>query len=237
MTSDITKLKKFSVLLNEAIDNMKSYKYKDILFEDKADIISIQGADSMFFIFPKDYINTYYMITRLSILQYELAVKGIYIRGAINSGTMYIDEEKEIYYGEAWNKAVLSEQIAVNPRILIENSLARIVEDEMKKINESILEFYLDIDGVYVISSYNIYPILNLLKENEPLKDSKSYYDMYFKELFQSLEYNIEKNISNRKVLQKYLWILNQISNTELHEVKEVADRLKNKIIGILVNM
>lgn len=41
------------------------------------------------------------------------------------------------YISEAWNKAVLEESGAIYPRILLENIIAKQIEDSLKNMNES----------------------------------------------------------------------------------------------------
>lgn len=208
MTSTLEKIEKNSTIINEALDLMRTYNPKqryERLFE-KSDIIQMQVSDSLIFIFPKDFSNIIVAIGWISILQFLLAQKGIYIRGSINSGAMYIDKDNDRYFGEAWNKAVLSEEKAVTPRILIEPDIARIIEEGLHQINESVLEFFIDQDGEIVLTSYTPLSVISLFHGlNE--HDLQTAYT----ELLDNLELQVEGAKNNPHLLQKFLWISQHI--------------------------
>lgn len=208
MTSTLEKIEKNSTIINEALDLMRTYNPKqryERLFE-KSDIIQMQVSDSLIFIFQKDFSNIIVAIGWISILQFLLAKKGIYIRGSINSGAMYIDKDNDRYFGEAWNKAVLSEEKAVTPRILIEPDIARIIEEGLHQINESVLEFFIDQDGEIVLTSYTPLSVISLFHGlNE--HDLQTAYT----ELLDNLELQVEGAKNNPHLLQKFLWISQHI--------------------------
>lgn len=103
MTNNVDKIKEFAPIITDAIERMKRINIENRydLGDTNIDNIIIQGADSLFVLFPNNFINSFVTIRRLMILQFILALKGVYIRGSINSGAMYIDTENEIYFGEA----------------------------------------------------------------------------------------------------------------------------------------
>lgn len=109
------------------------------------------------------------------------------------------------------NKAVLGESGAIYPRILLENIIAKQIEDSLKNINENVGEFYLDYDGNYVLDSYGIHPILDL----------RAYtgYDEAIELLLTVLEENINTYKSNKIVLQKHLWIINCLIYRHPHKI------------------
>lgn len=226
MTSTIQKIAEHAKDLTNSIDLMKSIPLIKQSYGtlSKDDIIIIQGSDSLIIIFPKTYRVAYNVIRRIMILQLFLGIKGIYLRGSINSGAMYIDTEKDIYFGEAWNKAVLEEATAINPRIILEYSIAELIEAGLREINESVGEFYLDDDGVYVLDSYGIWPEYDL-KEifTEPLPI-----------FLDKLDFNIQNNKNNKTILQKYLWITNSIQKRQHGNTVNLAKQLTERITTIM---
>ncbi len=194
-------------MTDDALEIMKTYRPQQYekLFE-KSDIIQMQVSDSLVFIFPKDFCNIMVAVSWLSVLQFLLAQKGIYVRGSINSGAMYIDKENDRYYGEAWNKAVRAEEKAVTPRILIEHTIARILEEELRKINESVMEFFVDQDGELVLTSYTPMVVMAFLR-NQLDKSMEEAYT----ELLDNLSFHVEQAKDNPHLLRKYLWISQHI--------------------------
>ena len=141
---------------------------------------------------------------------------------------MYIDEDNSVFFGEAWNKAVLSEKNAVSPRIILENSLVIELKDRFKAMNEGIMEFALDDDGVYSLSSYGIYPVLE-----SGIDQSKILYTS----IFNYLEKNIEQNKHNQSILQKYLWILKQIKHDHNKNMEGRTEEIITQILNLLLNI
>lgn len=232
MTNSSEKIIKFGQILNDSIDIMKNFEFKEEVFSNFKkieNIINLQASDSLFFIFPKDFPNIYLVIRRLCILQFTLALKGIYTRGAISSGSMYIDKNNSVYFGEAWNKAVVTEKNAVYPRIILESSIAKLLEDKFKDMGESIIEFYLDEDGSYVLGSFGILPLLEIA-QNVDYKDKN-------RDILEPLDSYIEEFYDNRAILLKYLWIAKQIEKRHYRDLQEHAARLVKRILDLLSNI
>lgn len=91
------------------------------------------------------------------------------------------------------------------------------------------MEFYLDNDGSYVLSSFGIFPALEL-------NNSKSVMDNY-KIIFDKLYANINLNSNNRSILLKYLWIARQIERLNYNEIREEAGKIVDRIMQILASM
>ncbi|HZK70909.1 MAG TPA: hypothetical protein VFD03_05230, partial [Clostridia bacterium] len=131
----------------------------------------------------------------------------------------------------AWNKAVESEKEAINPRIILENDLGKFIESQLReRFNESVGEFYLDVDGKYVLSSYEIGAAFDYGKQI--FEDGLSFQLT----MINKLEANVTQYILDRRVLQKYLWIIKAIERNAFHPVKEESGELKLKIIECLLN-
>ncbi|MDD4778868.1 MAG: hypothetical protein PHV53_11355 [Fermentimonas sp.] len=229
MTSSVERLNTYTEICEESIYVMKdSCLNKDELQNvDSKRIISIQGADSIFFIFPAEPIYIFTVIHRIRLMQFRLALIGVYIRGAICSGTMYINEEDNIYFGDAWNKAVREEQQAQSPRIIIENKLVRILKAFLESINESVFEYVVDNDGFYIVPPYYILGGFELNRENSP--------EELYEKLFIGLAYNAKINSKSTSILQKYLWIAKQIEKA-VHSkaVREKAQKSVGEILEML---
>jgi hypothetical protein len=233
MTKDIGRINEFASIINDAIEIMKNFNPTKDIFKnmtDEIEIISIQGADSIFFIFPCIFRNVFIALKRISLMQLMLAMRGIYVRGSINLGTMLIDKENSVYFGEAWNKAVVSEAQANYPRIIIENNLAKFFEYCLKQKNEGVLEYYLDDDGIFVLSSYDTTNFIELMN----FTDFNEYKDLYA-HFLEILEVNVEKYKSQVSVLQKYLWILRQFAR-QRKDLDDEIERVKNRIISLITD-
>lgn len=221
--------------IDSALEIMRSHKLKEKQFENlrkDTHIISMQVSDSLIFLFPKTFANLYIVIRCLAVMQFQMAMQGIYVRGSVNSGLMYVDEDKQIYYGEAWNKAVVSEETAVTPRILLESSLADFLTRYLREtFNEGVTEFFRDEDGNFSLSSYDWYNALNLQIGETA---GQSYLGM-----LNELERNVVRNSQNKGVLRKYLWINNKIrilkfKGTVFDEVRKQADKINSLIESYL---
>lgn len=230
MTKNNTRLREYAKICTYAIKTMKEFNpdtgsvINNSINETR--IISLQGADSIFFVFPKDFLYIFLIVSRLRLLQFILAMKGIYIRGAICSGSMYIDEVNKVYFGEAWNEAVSYEQKALYPRILIENKLAGILKTRLSSIGESIMEYIIDDDGSYII------PPCTILGGFE-IKSDREYADIY-NDVFDALLRNAEKNVDDISILKKLYWISNHIEKEQHREVKNKAKEVSNHILQLI---
>lgn len=64
------------------------------------------------------------LISILSKISYELLLQGIFIRGAITYGDLYLDKEQHLFFGPAMNEVTQLEKNLVNyPRILLFRAL------------------------------------------------------------------------------------------------------------------
>ncbi len=230
MTNSIEKIREFADIINDAIDIMKNFDVKAEAFtniQNSPSIITVQGADSIFFMFPKEFLYIFVVIRRLSIMQLKLASKGIYIRGSVNSGCTYLDKSNNVYFGDAWNKAVASESKAGVPRIILENCIVKLIEDRLKAINESVGEFLLDNDGSYVLSSFGIHSLLALTKTQ---KEAENLYS----DIFDRLKKAVIRNKESKSILQKYLWLAKQVEKEQNGEIKRKAKEVYEYIQSLI---
>lgn len=226
----------YGPIINEAIENMKKItKIKHVAFRENLfsySIQTVQFADSIVLLFPKDFKHCMLSMSWLAFLQFELAKKGIFLRGAICTGQMYIDEHRDIYYGEAWNKAVQQEEKAVYPRIILERSLALMIENDLRGINEGVIEFYLSSDDYYVLSTFRDY----FWADGDAV-------DYFYQNDMKMILTKINEKITNERndsILRKYSWLVGELIETskdrnEYTEVNRKATQLKNDILSRLI--
>lgn len=117
------KLNQYFGIVNSAIDYLKS-------IPSKQEIGSIVISDSIILTVPhsEDRSENLNKIRQLCIavglIQQNLAVKGIWLRGAISSGDTYFNSEQNQIVGHAYiNAYLLEEQLAVNPRVILDSKM------------------------------------------------------------------------------------------------------------------
>jgi hypothetical protein len=229
MTSS-EKIGEYTPIITDAIIRMREVKTYNNHIEFSSEIFDsikvVQFADSIVVLFPKTPHAAFAAIRSIMALQLELAGKGIFLRGSINSGQMYVDTLNDIYFGEAWNKAVYNENEAIYPRVLLENSIAYMIIKWLAEMNESVGEFYIDEDGYFVIDSYGIMAILDL---NWPIRDSLNM-------ILQNIHRIIKASRVDDKILRKYLWIVKHIENKQKKKLFD-ATILKNTHEEILTQL
>ncbi|MHB8129979.1 MAG: hypothetical protein ACYDEX_13355 [Mobilitalea sp.] len=150
----------------------------------------------------------------------------ILFRGGISYGDAYVDSCRSMFFGEAVNKAYkLESEIAIHPRIVIDDSIATAVLDNissvkykiaakdpayvhllgaglMPKIPETgdgIIEQ--DVDGKYIFN-YLHFPENNMIKP-----DCYSSCENFIRELIDYCSEQIDKN-SQYKIIDKYYYLL-----------------------------
>lgn len=227
MTSK-NQLTTYGPILNDAIKKMKTltqiraFGSGDDSF--KYNIHTVQFADSIVLLFPNDIRCCLLSMSWLAFLQFELAQKGVFLRGAICTGQMYIDPEEDIYYGEAWNEAVLQEGKAIHPRIILQNNFALMVEEKLRNIGESVFEFYLSSDGYYVLDAY---------RECFWMFGDATYSTKYFG--IEMILISVKERIAYKldaSILNKYKWLIEEliIASADKEDVNKKAKNLKEKI-------
>ena len=203
------------LLINDAIEKMKTIMTVEThtLQPQNISIKTLQFADSVVLLFEKDPYTCLVATTKLMALQFQLATKGIFLRGAICSGQMYVDLENDIYYGEAWNKAVTQEGNVIYPRIIIENNLASMITEWLSKMNESVLEFYLSDDGYHVLDTYKGYYWF------EGKTNSLSL-DVGYRLMIYAIRYRAFLEGVSDNILRKYYWLIENLKEN----VKQYSD-------------
>lgn len=150
----------------------------------------------------------------------------ILFRGGISYGDAYVDSCRSMFFGDAVNKAYkLESEIAIHPRIVIDDSIAtavlknislakyKIVAQDPKYISflgaglmpqmpetgDGIVEQ--DVDGKYILNYLN-FPENNIL-----IQDYYSSCENFIKELIDYCSEQIDKN-TQYKIIDKYYYLL-----------------------------
>lgn len=208
-------IQKMKGFLKEYIE--KNGRALDILDQ----VNMMQFADTIVLIFPKQPYISLYCFQAVSKLQFELAKEGIYLRGGINSGILYMDTIDNVYFGDAWNGAVKLEEEAKYPRVIIEKSICDMVKAWLQEVNESVLEFYEE-DKIYML------PVLSdiFIQKSDSEKDYES--------IVENLERNVKEQENSKEVLKKYKWMAEKLldNNTvqDNQNIKEHVLKVENDI-------
>jgi len=116
----------------------------------KQELKSIIISDSVILSIPfghdesENFSNLRHLCVAIAKIQYTLAKKNIWLRGAISSGESYFNHYENLVVGPAYvNAYELEENQAINPRVIIDNkiindigkSCSQDVIDELNKIN------------------------------------------------------------------------------------------------------
>ncbi len=140
------------------------------------------------------------LITMISYYQASMALSGLFVRGAIVRGSLFMDDS--IVYGKSIiNAYQLESKYAVVPRIILSDEVYKLVQSHLKfysnpRSSPQYNHIYLDNDN---------YAFLNYLSVLDP-----EY--LYWNEVRKHrkyVEYFIRKYHDNPYILSKYTWIAN----------------------------
>ncbi len=143
--------------------------------------------------------NIFYLIYELAFIQLYFSCEGIFLRGALSKGNHF--ENDRMIFSEGLIKAYEIEQTAIYPRIIIDKDII----EQIKKDNDSYFPTYIGFtkqdfliqspDGQFFID------YLNFLYE-EGLNQIE-----FLQEHKKSIIDNVNQNLKNIKILDKYRWI------------------------------
>lgn len=123
---DQEKLENYFFVIDEA------FKF----FEDKRKKIKkLIISDSIILTAPDTEEDFMHMLSSIRTLQALLATYGIWVRGGITFGEVFVDNDKNIIVGKGYIKAYLLEKEAIYPRVIIDPSI-------LSKKNLTRHEFY-----------------------------------------------------------------------------------------------
>ncbi len=227
---DKAKLEHYFGIVNEAIKYLKEIPAK-------SEIGSIIISDSIILSVNKSGNNDQdinilrHLCVAVGLIQMHLALKNIWLRGAISSGKAYFDSLNNQIVGPAYiNAFLLEENLAINPRVLLDN---RIIEelkfssssefiDEVNRAEKGGLNFsnwgssvlfkWSFPDGKPVTTLQNDVPLF--IDYLAPIAEKNG------QELVQLIE-NIENSIyKETRTYNKYRWIVNYLKAVFHREMK-----------------
>lgn len=171
------------------------------------------------------------LFTVLSILQYNLLVEDIFIRGAVSASQLYMDENT--VFGPALIDAYqLEEKSAIYPRIILSESIKPILLKHISYYAEGLAfqeeEFLKDSDGFLFINY--LYHLLEIYNEPE-FGDKKTYIKRKLNLHKDVIIKNLDRNKTDMKVFNKYSWV----ANYHNHFCKNYLDEIEGLAIGELL--
>lgn len=120
---DKEKLNRYFGIVNSVIDYLKNIQVKK-------EIGSIVISDSIILSIPQqgdrenDLNKLRQLFVAVGLIQKNLALKDIWLRGAITSGETYFDSRKSQIVGPAYINAFLLEQsLAISPRVIVDSRI------------------------------------------------------------------------------------------------------------------
>ena len=121
--ADKEKVENYFGVVNSAIEYLKT-------IDAKQDIGSIVISDSIILSVPfgkskKDNIEKLKQLCiAISLIQFGLALKDIWLRGGISFGDTFFDKHNNQVVGEAYiNAYLLEEKLAITPRVILDNKI------------------------------------------------------------------------------------------------------------------
>ena len=201
-------------------------------------------SDSLIISWPiKDsigYDNLFNLIMNTMFIQFNLAFKGVFVRGAITKGKLYHD--KDICFGEALLEAENLEKSAIYPRVIVPDEiLTQAIKNNVeidKRYSphndyESEAEYFYrilkkDIDGIWYV---------NFILQSQEFDDGSLFISM-----LEKIKEKCEEVLSNsddEHIRMKYNWLKNKLVETvndknlsipiiDEEEVEYYRERLSN---------
>lgn len=230
----------FGLVIHETneLEGIKSkQELKSIIISDSV-IISIPFGNDIF----ERISNLRHLCVAIAKIQYALAKKNIWLRGAISSGDSYFNHQENLVVGPAYvNAYELEEYQAKNPRVIIDN---KIVNDIRKSSSQDVID---ELNST-TFSNWDSDILFNWEEKkqaNIPLIQDVSLFIDYLSPLFsdfrktKSVIKNLGKNLySTNNNYSKYRWVvdylvshcevlLSKYHGDKLHQLKEQYRMLK----------
>lgn len=216
-SGDNKKLKQYFGVVNSVIDYLKN-------IEAKRNIGSIIISDSIILTVPHGR-NKDENIERLrslciavGLIQQNLALKDIWLRGAISSGKTYFNSDNNQIVGPAYiNAYLLEEKLAIHPRVIIDSKIITELDfsnatDFIQTLNQSDSLYYSNW-GKRILFNWQSLPPqsrVDEIKQDVPLFIDylSSLFDNAEKEKILMIVGNIEANIyKDVNIYKKYRWV------------------------------
>ncbi|POZ54017.1 hypothetical protein [Methylovulum psychrotolerans] len=222
-------------------------------FELKKEIATITISDSVIIAIPMDINdsqnlnNLRQLCIAIQKIQFKLAEKNIWLRGAISSGKAYFNAEKSQVVGPAYiNAYLLEERLAINPRVILDNKLISALKfksagELINTINNHGLS-----NSEYNLQERDIlFDWTGVGQPIEGLNKDVALFINYLSYAFQdenklgAIVENIEKSIyTDTQIYPKYKWVVDYLimlcrhplitSNINGHLINQYCKRLQN---------
>lgn len=125
-------------------------------------------------------------IRYISVFQGALSKKGLFFRGGIAIGKLYMDSKMNFVWGEALVKAhVLEEKTAIYPRVVLSSQIAELNLSSSARVLK-------DFDGIHFVDYFS---------------KIKEIYPEWIEEIKKIVTINLNKYRENERILQKYAWL------------------------------
>lgn len=208
-----------------------------LLRNDKKNIQSLLVSDSTILVSPDSTQDFKTLLRAVQTIQAKLALKNIWIRGAISFGEVYFDETSNIIVGKGLVNAYLLEKEARFPRVIVDTTIVLKIAENRQTFYESVNPSYQDFDADKLKLIHNWHKYI--------LDDSffVAYAHMVVLNGIQDRNLHlihqiILKNLySDQRNYEKYLWVRNYFMgvicdladrwNTLLKEDKEIRHYLE----------
>jgi hypothetical protein len=218
---DRNKIEEYFGLIEEVTTELKA-------IESKKELGSLIISDTVILSMPVDdniltkIDKLRHLCIAVAKIQSLLAVKGIWLRGAISSGEAYFDPKKNNIVGKAYIDAyILAESKAIYPRVIIDHKII----NELGKLSSQDLidEINKKTDGGLKFANWTTDVLFNWQKndlvEGEKLVQDVAMFIDYLSpamkdsDKLKKLISNIEKMIySDNSVYLKFKWIMTYLS-------------------------
>ncbi|MBT9098312.1 hypothetical protein KFZ76_11410 [Methylovulum psychrotolerans] len=211
----------------------------------KKDIATITISDSVIMAMPIDsnhgqnLNNLRQLCIAIQKIQFKLAEKNIWLRGAISSGEAYFNAKESQVVGPAYiNAYLLEERLAINPRVILDNKLIgtlgfKSAGDMIKTINNHCLpnsEYNHEERDILFDWTGGGQPIDGLNKDVALFINYLSYAFLDEDKLRTIIE-NIEKSIyADTQIYPKYKWVVDYLIMLCSHPL------ITKNIHGLLIN-
>lgn len=140
------------IAYDETIIQFKKY-HSEYIYEPKVNIFSDNIILSNDIIEGKEDCALYSIIFFSALLQINMWVNGLLVRGGISCGNFFSDER--MIWGNALIRAyTLEGQIAIYPRIIVETEIAEILHSMLQSKKVKLL--CEDFDGMYFVDPFGI---------------------------------------------------------------------------------
>ena len=122
-SKDLTKINKYFGIINSAISYLKDIPSKksigSIVISDSI-ILTAEHSEDEF----ENIEVLRHLCIAVGLIQQNLAIEGIWLRGAITYGDTYFNAKESQIVGPAYiNAYLLEEQLAINPRVILDNKI------------------------------------------------------------------------------------------------------------------